>query len=118
MLAGAYGWTPRQVVEQIEEYGEEWLIAMVRHIISDKVEDRRWLVAVAPLSRTPDSKKGARALQRYGRTLHSSLDNLVPWRKKEKRERLLDQSQKPGSGSAAVKASERMAKEMGLGKHG
>jgi hypothetical protein len=114
MLAGAYGWTPRQVAEQIEEYGEEWLIAMVRHIISDQVEDRRWLIAVTPLSRTPDSQKGSRALQRYGRTLHASLDSLMPWRKKEKRERLLDQSKKKDSGSAAVQASERMARKMGL----
>ena len=125
MLAGAYGWTPGQVVKQIEDYGEEWLMAMVRSIIGDKVDERRWMIAVAPLSRTPDSKKGVRAMQKYNSTLHNSLDMLMPWIKKDKKNRLLEQAERlekkmktGGKSKQDSQSSEGMAKKMGLAKHG
>ena len=78
----------------IEKFGEEWFVSCVRKIIEDRTEHKRWSVAVMPLARTPHDKKGARAMQRYARQLHSTLDSLTPWRGKQKRQRLLDNARR------------------------
>ena len=94
MFASAYGWTPSQVISEIEQRGEGWIMSLAKNIIEERVEDRRWLISVAPLSRTPQDKKSGRALNSYARKLHSALDSMISWRKISKQRRLIEQAKK------------------------
>lgn len=89
MLGSSYGLTPTQICDEIEQRGAKWLDACIRNIILEKTDYKRWMLAVAPLGRTPQDKKGSRALNRYARKLHEILDQQIPWAGRKKRNRLL-----------------------------
>ena len=80
----AYGWTDDVTLAELKKHGGEWFLDAYHTIMEERIEERRWLLLVAPLSRTPHNKKDAGRLQRYGKKLHRFLDQQLPWKKEER----------------------------------
>jgi hypothetical protein len=61
------------------DYGSSWLDETWKMIREDKRQDYEWLLMVAPLARTPQDKKGGRALDDYAKRVRRVLDGITPW---------------------------------------
>ena len=64
----------------------------MRLAIEHDANEKRWLISVLPVARTPQDKKSSRSLSRYAKRLHQAVDDLTPWVGKRKRSRLLDKA--------------------------
>lgn len=63
-----------------------------KFIQEDKVRYYRYLLALAPLHRTPSDRKSAGAMQRYEKKLVRQLERALPWEKR----RSLPKNLEPG----------------------
>lgn len=74
----------------------------------------RWQVNVAQAARTPMDKESSRGIRDYVRKLHQAVDGMTPWDKNDKLSRLkaLKGKSLEAAGDEALKASEKLVKEM------
>ena len=85
-IRSAYGFTDKQILEHISEYGESWAIDSYRLIMED--EHRYWQtqLTIVQAARTPMSKKGGKAITKYVKDLRKALEQtFTPWIVAERR---------------------------------
>lgn len=76
----AYGWTDEQILDQVELWGAEWLLETYKFVMEGEQREYKTLAMLAPLHRSPMSKKEADSLKRYSESVHKALDSLTPWK--------------------------------------
>lgn len=77
------GYTEEEICDYIENYGVDWVYRAYKHAKDFEYRDRLWDLQVIQVAQTPQSKKGAKALEAYIKKLYTMLESQVPWRKKE-----------------------------------
>lgn len=98
----AYGWTDDVILSECKRLGGEWFLDTYQTIVNEKYEERYWLMLVAPLARTPGSKKGARAMSRYSNKLKRFLEDSRPWIKEEKDWQIRQRLRRPPKSSGMI----------------
>jgi hypothetical protein len=101
-LRAAYGWTDSQIYDGIRDYGESWLTEAYKLCIEDQAEEKRWLVQVMPLARTPQSNQGASAMESYTQRLQTYLDRVAPWVAERRRAEIRKRLQEPPQSTLPV----------------
>ena len=116
MIRTGYGWTDREIIAQIEQFGDDWVIGAYKRILSDRAREMHWAVNVAQAARTPMSKKSGKSLRNYVRKLHNNVSAMTPWDKSSKLERLkaLKGKSTQAAGKKALKASEDLVRKLGM----
>ena len=66
-------------MDHVEFYGMDWLDETYKYIIEDKRDHYLTLKALAPISRTPMDKDGAKSLQDYDKQLEKMFRSWTPW---------------------------------------
>ncbi len=101
-IRSAYGWTDEQILDHIKEYGLAWLNETIdlinedrKRAVEERMDERRWLVHVLPLARTPMDKKGSKSLDRYAKHLLHALERAMPWSEETRRARIRERLKKP-----------------------
>jgi len=116
VIRTGYGWTDREIVAQIERFGDDWVIGAYKRILSDRAREMHWAINVAQAARSPMSKKSSKSLRNYVRKLHNNVNAMTPWDKNSKLERLkaLRDKSKQVTGEKALKASEDLVRKLGI----
>lgn len=102
LIRSAYGYTDEEILQHITKYGLSWISEAIGFIIEDRkremeqdVERTRWLIYALPLARTPTDRSGGNALNSYSRSLLNALDEVLPWKAKEKHDAIRERLKKP-----------------------
>jgi hypothetical protein len=81
----------------VEKYGFGWLEKAFRQIQEEKYLDYQVWMMMLPIARTPQDKKGGKAMEQYAKQVGRALESLVPWlRKACKARRPVRGNAKPG----------------------
>lgn len=64
-------------------FGHGWLLDAWKTIMEDKVDGYIMDMSLMPLARTPMDKKGAKALERYAKSLRRNFIRMTPWRQRK-----------------------------------
>ena len=85
VIRSAYGYTDRQILDHIVEYGGRWAIDAYRMIQDDKNLEAQMLISIMPVARSPQTKKGGREMSRYIKDLRRGIERgLSPWVEQER----------------------------------
>ena len=102
----AYGWTDDIALRELKRLGGGWFLDTYQIIVDEKFDDRHWLMLVAPLARTPGSKKGARSVSRYSKKLKKFLEEGRPWVKEERAWQIRMRLRRPPRSSGMIVTEE------------
>lgn len=79
-IRSAYGFTDKEIIDHIAEYGQDWAIEAYEMIMEDENYSWQILLTAIPLGRTPMDKKFGKELGRYSKRLSKNIEQaLVPW---------------------------------------
>lgn len=108
-IRSAYGWTDTEILEHIRLYGNAWINETIgfinedrRNELEEEIARRRWAIYVAPLARTAQTKSGVSSISKLQKQLLKALDDMLPWKKEQKREQIRERLKRPPKSETKV----------------
>jgi len=91
-----YGFTDEQILDHIQQYGQEWAVESYEFIMEDENTFWQLLTSVAPIARSPMSKKAGKELLRYTKTIRKEIAKaLAPWLEERRIQAVRERLAKP-----------------------
>lgn len=95
VIRTGYGYTSSEILDEVELYGISWIEEEYKLIIEHEASDRQFLLNIATVAHTPQTKEGARSVAKRYRSMMDAVQAMTPWikdRRKSKNKSLIDKA--------------------------